>query len=170
MYSFSGPDGAAPLAGLVQSPGGNLYGTTTRGGALDGGTIFRITPGGSLSTLYDFDGASGTDGWAPVAGLIQAADENENFYGMTSAGAVAGVSGTIFTVTPAGRLTTLHRFNMTNGGSLSRPQVIAQSSRSLPGRGDVRVGIADRHPRRRSLGLTWTATGNDHLHAGLKYN
>src|ERR1035438_10558116 len=48
------PDGAGPYAGLVQATNGGLYGTTVGGGTNSAGTIFRITPGGTLTTLYSF--------------------------------------------------------------------------------------------------------------------
>ena len=63
LYSFC-PQGAFPLCadgenpnvGLVQATGGGLYGTTDVGGASDNGTVFRLTPGGGLTTLYSFPG------------------------------------------------------------------------------------------------------------------
>ena len=63
LHSFaSGEDGASPLAGVTVDQAGNLYGTTWEGGgALDRGTVFRLTPSGSLWTeriLYRFRGTS----------------------------------------------------------------------------------------------------------------
>jgi len=52
------------------------------GGTFNAGTVFQLTPTGTLAVLYAFTG--GTDGAAPVAGVIQAADGN--FYGTTSQG------------------------------------------------------------------------------------
>jgi uncharacterized repeat protein (TIGR03803 family) len=75
------------------------------------GTIFKITPGGTLTTLHSFNF---TDGYQPWAKLVQATDGN--FYGTTSEGVVAGSPicgfgcGTVFKITPAGTLTTLHTF------------------------------------------------------------
>jgi len=90
------------LAGLVQAADGNLYGTTFYGGAYGIGTVFKITPGGTLTTLHSFDG---TDGGNPEAGLVQAS--NGNLYGTTFYG---GDYGTVFEITPGGALTTLHSF------------------------------------------------------------
>ena len=71
-----------PYAGLVQATNGNFYGTTVGGGAHGGGTVFKITPSGTLTTLYSFCSQSGcTDGADPHAGLVQAT--NGNFYGTT---------------------------------------------------------------------------------------
>ena len=118
LYSFCEqgvlcPDGAAPLAGLVQAPNGHFYGTTSSGGANGGGTVFLITPGGALTTLYSFCSLTGcADGSYPDAGLVQATDGN--FYGTTSAGGANG-AGTVFETTPnRGTLTVLHSFTGPN--------------------------------------------------------
>ena len=116
LFSFSGPDGSGPTAGLVETSDGSFYGTTQGGGANgDNGTVFKITPGAGLSTLYSF---AGPDGNYPVAGLTRGADGN--FYGTTSGDrSFAGTNtfGTIFRITPEGRLTTLYSFNGTDGAS-----------------------------------------------------
>jgi uncharacterized repeat protein (TIGR03803 family) len=111
-------DGAEPQAGLVQAINGDLYGTTFRGGANGLGTIFKITPGGALTTLYAFCSQSGcTDGSNPVGGLIQAIDGN--FYGATFGGGGEPTDslgdGTIFKITPGGALTTLYSFCSLSG-------------------------------------------------------
>jgi len=112
LYNFCSQtnctDGANPYAGLIQATNGNLYGTTYNGGAHGGGTVFKITPTGTLTTVYSFCSQSGcTDGGAPYAGLVQGTDGN--FYGTTfSAGAYS--YGTAFKLTPTGTLTTLHSF------------------------------------------------------------
>jgi uncharacterized repeat protein (TIGR03803 family) len=103
LHSFDLTDGASPNGGLIQATDGDFYGTTSSGGANKNtscntgacGTIFKITPTGTLTTLHSFDY---TDGANPGAALIQASDGN--FYGTTS--------GTIFKITPTGTLTTLH--------------------------------------------------------------
>ena len=108
LYSFCSQagctDGRWPSAGLVQATDGNLYGTTFFGGANGVGTVFKITPGGTLTTLHSFDGV---DGSSPEAGLVQATDGN--FYGTTHEGG-ATLYGTVFKVTPGGTLTTLYSF------------------------------------------------------------
>ncbi|HTA24551.1 MAG TPA: choice-of-anchor tandem repeat GloVer-containing protein [Terriglobales bacterium] len=114
LHSFDGTDGANPYAGLIQAGDGNFYGTTYSGGAnQSAGTVFRITPTGTLTTLYNFCAQTNcVDGSTPVAGLIQATDGN--FYGTTIGGGDSG-DGTIFTMTSAGALTTLHSFEATDG-------------------------------------------------------
>src|ERR1017187_8900307 len=77
LFSFDGTDGAVPQAGLVQATNGHLYGTTESGGTSTNGTVFKITPGGTLTTLYSFCSQTNcTDGANPYAGLVQAANGN----------------------------------------------------------------------------------------------
>ena len=74
------------------------------GGTNTNGTVFKITPTGTLTTLHSFNGT--TDGATPAAGLVQAT--NGDFYGTASSG--ANGYGTVFKITPSGTLTTLYRF------------------------------------------------------------
>src|SRR5208283_1359552 len=113
-------DGTNPSSTLVQFEG-NFYGTTEFGGnngegiIYEGGTVFKITPGGQLTTLYNFCSQSGcTDGDEPFAGLVQGTDGN--FYGTTVSGGANGL-GTIFKLTPSGALTTLYSFCSQSGCS-----------------------------------------------------
>jgi uncharacterized repeat protein (TIGR03803 family) len=94
LYSFTnGIDGAAPNAGLVIGPGGNLYGTAAAGGAYGIGTIFEISSNGGFTALYSFEGTN--DGSTPVAPLVFGTDGN--LYGTASFGG-ASDSGTAFEV------------------------------------------------------------------------
>jgi uncharacterized repeat protein (TIGR03803 family) len=110
-------DGSQPQAALIQAADGNLYGTTSLGGRLGVGTVFRITLSGGLTTLYSFNGNHGS---APLAPLIQATDGN--FYGTTQSGGATNDfcnqsgCGTVFKVTPSGTLTTLYSFSGPDGG------------------------------------------------------
>jgi uncharacterized repeat protein (TIGR03803 family) len=119
LFSFDGTDGEAPYqAGLVQSTNGDLYGTTCCGAINFSGTVFKITPGGTLTTLYSFCSQSGcTDGDGPQAALVQAT--NGDLYGTTIVGgaycASVGGCGTVFKITPGGTLTTLHSFCSQSG-------------------------------------------------------
>jgi uncharacterized repeat protein (TIGR03803 family) len=112
LYSFAGSDGSHPYAGLMQGSDGNLYGTTSIGGANGLGTVFQITrPPASVETvLHSF--AGGSDGSSPQAGLIQGDDGI--FYGTTFAGGAHNL-GTVFRITPAGRETVLHSFTGSDG-------------------------------------------------------
>jgi uncharacterized repeat protein (TIGR03803 family) len=110
LHNFDGTDGARPYAGLLLGSDGDFYGTTYYGGigsANGAGTIFKITPSGTLTTLFKFSFVT-KDGAYPNGGLIQGTDGN--FYGTTSAGGTVGV-GTVFEITPNGKLTTLHSFS-----------------------------------------------------------
>jgi len=99
-------DGSNSIAAPIQGLDGNLYGTTVFGGAAGYGTVFKITPGGKLTTLYNFCSQTNcTDGAYPYAGLLLAT--NGAFYGTTYQGGAAG-NGTIFKITAAGVLTTLY--------------------------------------------------------------
>jgi uncharacterized repeat protein (TIGR03803 family) len=118
LYSFCSKtgctDGALPNAGLVQATDGNFYGTTNSGGIpvadTDYGTVFKISPEGTLTTLHSF---SYTDGGQPDGALIQASDGN--LYGTTSEGG-PNLYGTVFQITlPGGTLTTLNSFSNTDG-------------------------------------------------------
>jgi uncharacterized repeat protein (TIGR03803 family) len=98
LYAFcsqggnSCTDGSNPGAGLVQATNGDLYGTTDNGGANGHGTVFKIIPSGTLTTLHSFNGA---DGENPQAGLIQA--PNGDLYGTTDNGGANGY-GTVFKI------------------------------------------------------------------------
>jgi uncharacterized repeat protein (TIGR03803 family) len=102
------PDGENPVGGLVLASNGDLYGTTTFGGANDGGTIFSLTTSGTLTTLHSFcTPPSCADGSSPEGGLMQAT--NGRIYGTTNIGGTAQ-GGTVFEITPSGTLGTVHQF------------------------------------------------------------
>jgi uncharacterized repeat protein (TIGR03803 family) len=111
LHSFASTDGALPFAGLVQATDGDFYGTTEEGGTSSYGTVFKITPKGKLTTLHSFSG--GTDGDTPISPLVQATDGN--FYGTASYDGKYPNFGTVFKITPSGKLTTLHNFDSTDG-------------------------------------------------------
>ena len=100
-------DGSSPVATLIQASDGNFYGTTSSGSSNNAGTLFRLTPGGTFTTLYRFCSQSGcADGSSPAARLVQASDGN--LYGVTSD---TGTNpGTVFRITLGGSLTTLYTF------------------------------------------------------------
>jgi uncharacterized repeat protein (TIGR03803 family) len=121
LANFDGANGSYPEGALMQGSDGNFYGTTYSGGDLTQGngrglgTVFKMTPEGALTTLVKF---KFTNGALPNAGLIEGCDGD--FYGTTESGgtfltAKGSYQGTIFKVTPNGTLTTLVKFNYSNG-------------------------------------------------------
>jgi uncharacterized repeat protein (TIGR03803 family) len=107
VYNFQQSGAYYPGNSLLLAEDGNFYGTTTSGE----GAIFKITPTGTLITLYQFVGYS--QGAYPVGGLIQAADGN--FYGTTASGGASSAfcpsgCGTVFRLTPKGVLSTIYSF------------------------------------------------------------
>jgi uncharacterized repeat protein (TIGR03803 family) len=130
LVNFNYTNGANPyFMSLVQGTDGNLYGTTEGGGANDSGTVFKVTPTGTLTTLYSFCAKTNcTDGSVPFGGLVLGTDGN--FYGTTSEGGIiadpcGGDCGTVFKISPAGKLTTLHSFDSTDGSTPYGPLVQA---------------------------------------------
>jgi uncharacterized repeat protein (TIGR03803 family) len=144
LYSFTGPsknDGANPDAGLAQGGDGNFYGTTEYGGTNGGGTVFRISPGGSETNLYSF-GSSANDGINPQAGLVQGSDGN--FYGTTVFGGTND-NGTVFEFdVELGPINTNCTF------SINSTNVVFDAA---GGSGSVSVTASN--------GCTWTAASND---------
>ncbi len=121
LVNFNSTNGAYPQATLIQGSDGNFYGTTTQGGSSTAygnpgeGTVFQLTPTGTLNTLANFDS---TNGSYPNAGLIQASDGN--FYGTTAEGGTNG-GGTIFKLTPSGTINSLFSFGFA-GGTGNEPE------------------------------------------------
>lgn len=113
---FCAPTGYLPDSAVVQAASGNFYGTTLAGG--DGskvvyGTVYEMTSSGTLTSLHSFCLETGCDdGKIPKAVTL---GTDGNLYGITSGGGANSGKGTVFEITPAGQLTTLHTFNSTNG-------------------------------------------------------
>ena len=109
LGSFGGANGGTPEAALVEGSDGNFYGTTFAGGANNTGTVFTISPVGTITVLHSFDGVDGAN---PTANLIEGSDSN--FYGTTFGGGTNDF-GTVFQITPGGSLVTLHQFGGVDG-------------------------------------------------------
>ncbi len=119
LYSFcpSGtdngcPDGAIPVANLIQGSDGNLYGTTAKGNYMMG-TVFKMTPSGKLTTIYSFCSEGHCyDGNTPESGLIEGADGA--FYGTAIGGGETG-NGVVYRVTSSGGYSVLYSFSGSDG-------------------------------------------------------
>jgi uncharacterized repeat protein (TIGR03803 family) len=114
LHTFAGSptDGDTPYAGLIQDAAGNLYGTTTVGGAYGNGVVFKLGPTGTETVLHSF---SGGDGATPQAGLTF--DAAGNLYGTTEVGGAKSSAcalnigcGTVFKLSATGTETVLYTF------------------------------------------------------------
>jgi uncharacterized repeat protein (TIGR03803 family) len=101
LDTFLDPSGGInPATGVIFDKTGNLYGTSTRGGVLQAGTVFKLSPpaGGkgdwTKTVIYSFSG--GADGASPRSLTL---DEAGNLFGVTSEGGATG-HGTVFKLTP----------------------------------------------------------------------
>jgi uncharacterized repeat protein (TIGR03803 family) len=136
IHTFTGTDGASPWAGVTLDQVGNLYGTTSSGGAYGYGTVYELSPSGSgwtERTLYSFQGQQ--DGGNPYAGVIL--DPAGNLYGATQYGGSGG-GGTAFELSPSGgswTFTTLYSFFGSGGGHAKGPvaDLVMDSSGNLYG-------------------------------------
>src|SRR5208282_4785749 len=136
------PDGYRPLPALIQASNGDLYGTTLGGGANHEGSVFKITTGGSLTTLYSFCSLSGcVDGIQPYGPLFQAS--NGDLYGTTSFDGANSGWGTIFKMTLTGKLTTIVNFAYTPGGNMPAGGLIEATNGDLYGMTPTGGGYGD---------------------------
>jgi len=137
LHNFNAGDGSLPYGGLVADSAGNLYGTTTMGGAYYEGTVFELQPkptgGWAEKVLYSFN-SNGIDGTQPYSSLVF--DKAGNLYGTTNSGGAYGV-GTVFKLTPrSGRSwkeTILYNFSNTRDGQAPVAGVVFDSAGNLYG-------------------------------------
>jgi uncharacterized repeat protein (TIGR03803 family) len=142
LHTFTGPtDGGNPQGALILDKAGNLYGTTTRGGLHDAGTVFELSPGGNgnwtETILYTFQGTS--DGEAPVAGLVM--DSQGNLYGTTEIGGspngyCSSGCGVAFELSPGSSGWTyqvLHTFSGVPDGAFPTSDMIMDAAGNLYG-------------------------------------
>ncbi len=123
LYTFTGgSDGGYPYGGLVMDTQGNLYGTTTFGGAYGQGTVFELSNTGGVWTetvLHSFQNANPADGQQPYfASLTLAGKPLGNvIYGVTQYGGSGG-NGTAFKMVKSRKgykFSLLHSFTRTGG-------------------------------------------------------
>jgi uncharacterized repeat protein (TIGR03803 family) len=101
VHAFAGADGSKPNSGLVKASNGNLYGTTTHGGAaascIDCGTLFAIKPDDKFKSLHSFEQADGAHPWSSLSqgtdgllhGTTTGAAFNPTIFASTLQGAVS---------------------------------------------------------------------------------
>jgi uncharacterized repeat protein (TIGR03803 family) len=135
LYSFTGgSDGYAPVAALVRGSDCNFYGVTKNSRLMDFeiyGTVFRITPDGTLSTLHKFGDLALNDGLYPYAGLLQSTDGN--LYGTTYTD-LLGHHGTVFRMAPdGGAFATLVYFDGCNDGAQPQAALTEDAEGNLYG-------------------------------------
>ena len=147
LHNFTNDlDGSYPYAGLIMDKAGNLYGTTTSGGAAGYGTVFRLTSKGSgwvFTPLYSFQG--GNDGANPEAKVTIGPDGS--LYGTTQAGGGSGCGGsgcgTVFRLAPSPTActtalcpwteTVLYRFTGGSDGAFPVAEVVFDHAGNLYG-------------------------------------
>jgi uncharacterized repeat protein (TIGR03803 family) len=114
LHRFTGADGQNPseYGHLIADSAGDLYGTTSGGGASGAGVVFKLNKTGE-TVLHSFTG--GADGGTPYAGLTR--DSAGNLYGTTSGGGASG-AGVVFKLDTTGTETVLHNFT---GGDEAKP-------------------------------------------------
>lgn len=162
LHSFAGAsDGASPsfLGTLLLDAAGNLYGTTTAGGAFNLGTVFEIDASRNESILYSFKG--GTDGSTPQAGLVQ--DASGNFFGTTAAGG-SFEAGTVFELDHAGNEKVLYRFTGGADGGIPKAALVLDAQGNLYGTTTVGGGFHI-HCSAKGCGTVFkvTPTGNENV-------
>ncbi|HEV3143235.1 MAG TPA: choice-of-anchor tandem repeat GloVer-containing protein, partial [Gemmataceae bacterium] len=114
LASFTAAQGKNPVAGVLTDSSGNLYGTTTVGGANNFGTVFEwVKSTGNIQVLGNFTGGAAGTGVSSYSGVI--ADSTGNLYGTTFSGGLNN-DGTIFEwVKSTGNIQVLQSFNGANG-------------------------------------------------------
>ncbi|MGO8672144.1 MAG: choice-of-anchor tandem repeat GloVer-containing protein, partial [Capsulimonadaceae bacterium] len=160
LHSFGSVanDGLQPQSALIEM-GGNFYGTTAFGGTVDSGTVFEITPSGTVTILHNFsDGSVPNDGSDPeYAALVY---DGTNFYGTTEAGGTAGY-GTAFEMTPSGSVTIEYSFgSVTNDGKYPEASLVLATDGNFYGvcnQGGTGTG-ADGTVFKLTPGTPWTET------------
>jgi uncharacterized repeat protein (TIGR03803 family) len=133
LHTFTGPEGALPLEGLVRDSAGNLYGTASGGGTgscdIGCGVVYKIDAAGNYTVLHNFLVGT-TDGVGPASNLTM--DQAGNLYGTASAGGAYSY-GIIYKLSSAGVFNILHSFNGKAGGSMPETGVIRDNAGNLYG-------------------------------------
>lgn len=128
LYSFTGgSDGGTPNGVLLLDASGNLFGTTTAGGANSRGVVFELTPGGQLAILHSFTG--GSDGGSPQGGVV--ADSAGSLFGTAPLGGRQN-NGVVYQII-GGVFSVLHTFNNLGDGRTPSPDLTIETTGRLYG-------------------------------------
>jgi uncharacterized repeat protein (TIGR03803 family) len=136
-FTYWGSEGYSPGAGVVRDAQGELYGTTSAGGAYNSGTVFKLSQAGKLRILYSFRGLYPRGDGDSGAGLIQ--DAEGNLYGTTSEGGDISCPlgdngcGIVFKLSKAGKETVLYRFTGGLDGAYPGAGVVRDAQGNLYG-------------------------------------
>jgi hypothetical protein len=98
LYTFgAAPDGSTPLGNVIVGKGGDVFGTTSLGGASGNGAVFELKRSQAYaeSIVHSFDAA---DGAAPVAAPFE--DANRNLFVTAGAGGDSGQYGALVELSP----------------------------------------------------------------------
>jgi uncharacterized repeat protein (TIGR03803 family) len=129
LHTFTGEsDGASPYGSLVLDKAGNLYGTTSRGGVSNDGTVFMVDATSKESVLYSFTGSP--DGAYPYGWLVR--DDSGNLYGTTFEGGDSNY-GTVFKLETTGAESVLHSFARGADGAYPNAGLTLDASGNLYG-------------------------------------
>jgi uncharacterized repeat protein (TIGR03803 family) len=130
LHNFASPlpKGAQPYSGVIRDAAGNLYGTTSAGGASGEGEVYRLSSAGLLTVIHSFTG--GPDGAQPFSGVV--ADSLGTLYGTTYTGGVLGM-GVVYKIDQTGKLTVLYSFTGGADGGLPYAGVILDAAGNLYG-------------------------------------
>ncbi len=139
LYSFGlPPDGSGPSSGVTLDAAGNIYGTTMYGGTHGegtvGGTVYKVSPAGVETILYNFTG--GADGGNPKSGPLTVS-RNGSVYGTTSSGGLPGCgrtgNGVVYKVDPTGVETVLYAFSGGADGAIPQGALVFDAAGNIYG-------------------------------------
>jgi uncharacterized repeat protein (TIGR03803 family) len=137
LHAFNAEqEGAYPDAGLSVGADGNLYGTTSAGGAANRGCVFRISISGDFMVLHEFDSGDGYSAYSPPV-----EDAQGNWYGTTLHGGASNL-GTIYEITSGGTFLTLYSFTGFSDGSDPQAGLVLAGDGNLYGSTLFGGGIA----------------------------
>jgi uncharacterized repeat protein (TIGR03803 family) len=129
LHSFSGGlDGGNLFGSLILDRSGNLYGASPIGGTSHFGLIFKLSPAGKETALYNFTG--GNDGTGPIGPLVR--DASGNLFGITESGGASG-QGVVFKLDPSGKETVLYTFTGGADGGVPTAGLTRDASGNLYG-------------------------------------